>query len=172
MNDIYDELFFRLPKEIINEDKISIIPNGLTEIIFSQYFDFQDFICEKLFKAFNKKNEEFLSKQDFINGIFSLYVGTFQESAEVIFSLYDFNKNGTIYRDNIKLLLSYIPTNENEYKKQIKLLKELDKILDETFEKGQDEISFEEFLSSIQNKKGDIFLRIILYFYKNKPFEI
>ena len=72
LNDIYDELFFRLPKEIINEDKISIIPNGLTEIIFSQYFDFQDFICEKLFKAFNKKNEEFLSKQDFINGIFSL----------------------------------------------------------------------------------------------------
>ena len=172
LNDIYDELFFRLPKEIINEDKISIIPNGLTEIIFSQYFDFQDFICEKLFKAFNKKNEEFLSKQDFINGIFSLYVGTFQESAEVIFSLYDFNKNGTIYRDNIKLLLSYIPTNENEYKKQIKLLKELDKILDDTFEKGKDEMLFEEFLSSIENKNGDIFLRIILYFYKNIPFEI
>ena len=172
LNDIYDELFYRLPKEIINEDKISIIPNGLTEIIFSQYCNFQDFICVKLFRAFTKKDEEFLSKQDFINGIFSLYLGTFQESAEVIFSLYDFNKNGKIYKDNIKLLLSYIPTNENEYKKQIKLLKELDKILDETFTKGKDEMSFEEFLSSIQNKNGEIFLRIIIYFYKNKPFEI
>ena len=172
LNDIYDELFFRLPKEIINEDKISIIPTGLTEIIFSQYFDYTDFISEKLFRAFNKKNEDFLSRQDFINGIFSLYIGTFQESAEVIFSLYDFNKNGTIYRDNVKLLLSYIPTNENEYKKQIKLLKELDKILDETFEKGKDEMLFEEFLSSIENKNGDIFLRIMIYFYKNIPFEI
>ena len=172
LNDIYDELFFRLPKEIINEDKISIIPTGLTEFIFSQYFDFTDFICEKLFRAFNKKNEQFLSRQDFINGIVSLFIGTFQESAEVIFSLYDFNKNGKIYKDNIKLLLSYIPTNENEYKKQIKLLKELDKILDDTFEKGKDEMLFEEFLSSIENKNGDIFLRIILYFYKNIPFEI
>ncbi len=172
LNDIYNELFFRIPNEIITEDKKSIVPTGITELVFSQYLDFQFFICEKLFKSFDKKKEGFLNKQDFINGLFNLYVGTFKERVEVIFSIFDFNKDGIINKEDIKLLLSYIPEKENEYKKQIQILKDLDKILDETFEKGKNKMEFEEYFYSIQNKKPDTFLRLIIYFYKNKPFDI
>ena len=172
LNDIYNELFFRIPNEIITEDKKSIVPTGITELVFSQYLDFQFFICEKLFKSFDKKKEGFLNKQDFINGLFNLYVGTFKERVEVIFSIFDFNKDGIINKEDIKLLLSYIPEKENEYKKQIQILKDLDKILDETFEKGKNKMEFEEYFYSIQNKKPETFLRLIIYFYKNKPFDI
>ena len=159
LNDIYNELFFRIPNEIITEDKKSIVPTGITELVFSQYLDFQFFICEKLFKSFDKKKEGFLNKQDFINGLFNLYVGTFKERVEVIFSIFDFNKDGIINKEDIKLLLSYIPEKENEYKKQIQILKDLDKILDETFEKGKNKMEFEEYFYSIQNKKQFIIIQ-------------
>ena len=171
LNDIYNDLLNRIPKQILKEQK-NDIPNGIPEIIFTEFLDYQFFICEKLFNAFDKKKQGFLNKQEFINGIYNLYCDSFIENAEIIFSLYDFNKDGFINKDDMKLLLSYIPSQENEYKKQIKLLRELDQILKETFDEENEEITFEQYLIAIKNKNSESFIRLMIYFYNNKPFEL
>ena len=171
LNDIYNDLLNRIPKQILKEQK-NDIPNGIPEIIFTEFLDYQFFICEKLFNAFDKKKQGFLNKQEFINGIYNLYSDSFRENAEIIFSLYDFNKDGFINKDDMKLLLSYIPSQENEYKKQIKLLRELDQILKETFDEENEEITFEQYLIAIKNKNSESFIRLMIYFYNNKPFEL
>ena len=171
LNDIYNELSFRIPKEIKTKEKKVIIPTGLTDIIFSEYLNFQFYICDKLFKCLEKQKDGFLHKQDFVNGIYNLYLGSFNDCAQIIFSLFDFNHDGIINKDDMKLLLSYIPQIDNEYKKQIQFLKGLDKIIEETFD-GEKELLFKEYLNSLKNKNSESFLQLMIYFYKNKPFDI
>ena len=38
-----------------------------------------------------------------------LYFGNFDDTAEVIFNLYDFDQDGFIIKEDIKLLLSFLP---------------------------------------------------------------
>ena len=171
LNDIYNELSFRLPNEIKTKEKKVIIPTGLTDIIFSEYLNFQFYICEKLFQCLEKQKDGFLHKQDFVNGLYNLYLGSFNDCAQIIFSLFDFNQDGIINKDDMKLLLAYIPQIDNNYKKQIQLLKELDKIIDETFD-GENELLFKEYLNSLKQKNSESFIRLMIYFYKNKPFDI
>ena len=171
LNDIYNDLSFRIPKEIKIKNKKVITPTGLTDIIFSEYLNLNLYICEKLFNSLEKQKDGFLHKQDFVNGLYNLYLGSFNDCAQIIFSLFDFNHDGIINKDDMKLLLSYIPQIDNEYKKQIQLLKKLDKIIEETFD-GENELLFKEYLNSLKSKNSESFLQLMIYFYKNKPFDI
>ena len=39
----------------------------------------------------------------------SLYAGTFEQLIKIIFDFYDFNKDGKISREDVRVVLSYIP---------------------------------------------------------------
>jgi len=39
----------------------------------------------------------------------SLYSGTFEQLIKLIFDFYDFNKDGKISREDVRVVLSYIP---------------------------------------------------------------
>ena len=103
------------------------MPTGITKKIFWEYFDIQKFICEKVFNALDKENKGQLSKNDFVNGLYQLYNGDFEDTLNFIFSIYDFNSDGKINKVDVKLLLSYLPLKEKNFEEQMKSLKELDK---------------------------------------------
>jgi len=156
----------------------------LTRLTFYDYMKLPIFISEKLFNSFASNNQqEGLTEDEFVTGFFKLYMGSFQETTKTIFDLLDFDKDGIIKKEDVKIILSYLPLNDvNEEKEktlesvkevlgvQMKSLDEIDDIVSKTFKKFEDKMNFEQFKDTVQNKKSDVLLQIICFLYQEKPF--
>jgi serine/threonine protein kinase len=162
LNEVYHDLLERM------ENK-----GGLTKIAFYEYLKIPLFISDKLFASFDKDDDGLLNIKEFANGLYQLYQGNFEETAQIIFNIFDFNKDGIVYKCDVKILLSYLPLKEEYnscHKKQIESLGELDDILNASF-KGETSINFTKFINIIETVKSDIYLQLICFLYQNKPFE-
>ena len=104
------EIFIDLATLKIEKSKSN--DKHLSLLTFHDYIKLPIFISEKLFNSFaTSKNQEGLTEDEFVNGFFKLYMGTFQETIKIIFNLLDFDKDGIIKKDDVKLTLSYLPLN-------------------------------------------------------------
>ena len=156
----------------------------LSRLTFYDYIKLPIFISEKLFNSFASSNQqEGLKEEEFVKGFFLLYMGTFQETTKVIFDLLDFDKDGIITKEDVKIILSYLPLNDVSEEKekrlesvkevlgfQMKSLEEIDDIVCKTFKKFEDKMNFEQFKDTVQNQKSDVLLQIICFLYQQKPF--
>ena len=156
----------------------------LSRLTFYDYIKLPIFISEKLFNSFASSNQqEGLKEEEFVKGFFKLYMGSFQETTKVIFDLLDFDKDGIIRQEDVKIILSYLPLNDVSEEKekrlesvkevlgvQMKSLEEIDDIVSKTFKKYEDKMNFEQFEDTVQNKKSDVLLQIICFLYQQKPF--
>ena len=156
----------------------------LSRLTFYDYIKLPIFISEKLFNSFASSNQqEGLTEEEFVIGFFKLYMGTFQETTKTIFDLLDFDKDGIIKKEDVKIILSYLPLNDITEEKektlesvkevlgvQMKSLEEIDDIVSKTFKKFEDKMNFEQFKDTVQNKKSDVLLQIICFLYQEKPF--
>jgi len=144
-------------------------------VFFQRFSDFIPkcpvFILSKFFKSLLKeenKKKHYLSLKEFQAGLVTLKYGTYEEVARVVFNIFDFEKKGAINTEDIKLLISFFPLNENnkvpEYMYQMESLNELDQIIEETFKKEVSNINFEYFMNSIENK-ANIFVMVFCYLY-------
>ncbi len=98
-----------------------------------------------------------------------------------IFDFYDFDKDGKISRDDVRVVLSYIPLNkkayssiklkyeQEDYKDRIESQDELHNILEKSFGKNEvlDQSAFQKV---VENICSDIFLFIIIFILEKKPF--
>ena len=140
------------------------------------FYDFMSlpfFVSEKLFKSFDSNNDNNLDENEFINNLKKLYCGNFYESAEIIFNLLDYDKDGKIQKDDVTLMLCFLPlsTNEKDNKESIFLeqnnsRKEIEEIINKTFNKYNGTLKFKQFIEVIMNKKSDVYLELICYFYQ------
>ena len=98
----------------------------------------------------------------------------FESTLEIIFRMLDFDKDGLINKEDIKVILSYLPLKtdktEIEYKFQMQSLSEIDEILKNTFENNT-KLNEAEFSNVIQNKQSDIYLQILCFLYQKKSFK-
>jgi Ca2+-binding EF-hand superfamily protein len=148
---------------------------GISNITFNNYLkELPIFINKKLFSSMDKDNDDFLNLNEFTYGMNKIFLGNFEETAQMIFSIYDFDKDGIIRKSDVKLLLSYLPIKsdrETNYKHQMESFEDLDEILKETFGKDNENLTLSEYLNIIENKKSDIYVQLICFIYYNKPFE-
>ena len=156
----------------------------ITLLTFFDYIKLPVFISEKLFNSLcTSNNKEGLTEEEFVDGFFKLYMGTFQETSKIIFNLLDFDKDGVIKKEDVKLILNYLPLNNVDEEKnqiidksydvlgiQIKSLEEIDDIVSKTFKKFGDKMKFDQFKDTVQNRKSDVLLQIICFLYQQKPF--
>ena len=156
----------------------------LSRLTFYDYIKLPIFISEKLFNSFASSSQQAgLKEEEFVKGFFKLYMGSFQETTKVIFDLLDFDKDGIIKQEDVKIILSYLPLNDVSEEKekrlksvkevlgvQMKSLEEIDDIVSKTFKKYEDKMNFEQFMDIVQNKKSDVLLQIICFLYQQKPF--
>ena len=164
----------------VNNSKIKY----LSRLTFYDYIKLPIFISEKLYDSFSlSNNKEGLTEDEFINGFFKLYSGSFQETAKIIFNLLDFDKDGIIKKADTKLILSYLPLSDVSesmekqldlsqeiLKFQMKSLVEIEDIVNKTFDKYENKMNFDQFKNTIQNQKSDVYLQIILFLYQKRPF--
>ena len=155
-----------------NNDEFNISLNN-----FLDYMDIQEFIGEKIFNVLNKSaKSKKLSKDEFINGLSSLYYGSIKDLITFTFNLADFNKQGKIHSSNIQLLLKYIPcSTEFSQKSYIKQINEIMSIFFK--ELNQTELNLELYEKYIEDytkkseKQNEIINSDFIYNYENNaPF--
>ena len=205
-NSIYHNLLMReeTPNADINEynnrnlflNKAKSFEKGITLKVFIQYFDIQEFICNRIFKYLNKSKTGKLSKNEFINGLYTIFFGNFSDLYKFTFFLCDFKENSKIHKINMNIILSYIPKKNHEeqyeYIKHIKTINNhyfasLDKQYPEKNIGLDKEIEFELYEKCIEAhikeeneiKKDDnynfngsffLFIKLISYIYEKHPF--
>ncbi len=143
---------------------------GISKRVFIDYTRLPIFIAEKLYKSLLIKEEkELLVYESFSNFLKNLYMGSFQITARLIFEIYDFDKDGIIWKSDIKHLLCFLPLKDTEDNKhyhvyQMECLAQLDEYLKLSF-KESEKMDFEEFLTGIENRSGEIFLQLVCFLY-------
>ena len=98
---IYYVIFLKLFQELSNR-------KGISKSSFLSFYQLPGLICERLFSAFNKNNSEFLSVDDFVEGMEDLFSGNYDALIKLIFEFYSFNKDSKIYVDDIRIIHSQL----------------------------------------------------------------
>ena len=179
--------------EKMSKDDLNLSLNN-----FLDYMDIQEYIGERIFKLLNKTNKNHkLSKDDFCNGLNTLYYGNIKELIIFTFNLSDFNKDGKINSFDMKLILKYIPSSTEFSQKNY--IKQIDNIISKFFENLNKENSLDEIELNLEmyqkcveeytiklEKQSEInnellydyefnapffyFISIVSYLFKNLPF--
>ena len=154
---------------------------GIDKVTFQKYYELPGLISERLFSVFDNDNKGYLALNDFTSTMLTLFSSDFNDLLELIFKFYDFDRDDKITKEDIRMVLSYVPTykknNENsglkfdteDFQDRLKSQKELHDKLNIIF--GQKEnINLEEFTEITKNKNSDIFLFILVFLYEHRPF--
>ena len=186
---IQDEgLLHKYLKEIWSDLSKRTIENskGITKVTFNKYYDLPGIISERMFAYFDKDQDGSLSLNEFVNGMQSLFSQeeSFDSLAKFIFNLYDFNSTGIIKKDDVRVVLSYVPLQRNDASTQIKdnieivedkfedrveSQEQLFNILNIAF-KNKEEMNFQEYINVIKNVNSDIFILLLMFLLEKKPF--
>ena len=190
-------IFKNYLREIFNDLANSVNSEGkkfMTRMVFYDYIKLPIFIAEKLCQSFAIYTNQGLCEEEFVENLFKLYMGSFEETIAIIFNMLDFDKDKIIKKEDVKILLSYLPingddeeeglgvkTDKNENKTdlvskifgtQMKSLEEIDRILNDAFSKFGDKMNLEQFTNIITGKNSEIFLQILCFLYDQMPFSV
>ena len=155
---------------------------GVNKITFSKYYELPGIISERLFSVFNTNKTNYINCNDFIDGMVNLFSGELDKLIQFIFRFYDFDKDGKVSKEDIRIVLSYVPLNTKNLNKQ-KSLKfekenfndrlesqsELHEKLDVIF-KNTTTIDEKRFKEIIKNETSDLFLYILIFLLEKRPF--
>ena len=143
--------------------------NGISRTSFSKYFPLPGLINVRLFNIFDANKDNYLSPKEFIEGMTILFSESLKNTIKFIFLFYDFNNDGFIDRDDIRVVLSYIPV-LYDFEAMVNLEEELFKALNEIFGK-KEKMDLNQFFHCIIDEENyELIIPIISFFYEKKPF--
>ena len=179
-------LFKKYLKEVFHDLGNSVNKQNkkfMTRMVFYDYIKLPIFIAEKLFQSFSKSSTQGLCEEEFVDNFYKLYMGSFEETTNIIFNLLDFDKDGSINKEDVKIILAYLPINEEKdessekndlvtkvFGAQMKSLEEIDNILSETFNKYGGKLNLKQFTEIVTEQNSEVFLQILCFLYEQIPF--
>ena len=182
LNKYLKEIWSDLSKRASKEDT----SKGINKITFNKYFELPGIISERLFAVFDKDKDGILSLSEFVNGMRSVFsqAESFDSLAKFIFDFYDFRSCEKIKKDDVRVVLSYVPLQktdinsikeenieivEENFQDRVESQEQLFHILNIAF-KDKEEMDYEQYLQVIKNVNSDIFILILMFLLEKKPF--
>jgi len=121
-------------------------------------------IGERFFSVMDLNSDGYIDVKEFIHGFFKVYYSNLDTKIKLAFDIYDFDKDGYIKKEDVRLILSYIPIDKGFFGKlggdegkfsqegggkvvfldRIQTMEEIGKLIDEVFGEKK-RISLEEF---------------------------
>ena len=181
-----EELLNKYLKEIWSDlsKRTKDTTKGITKVTFNKYYDLPGIISERLFSCFDKDKDGILNLTEFTTGMQSLFsqAESFDSLAKFIFNLYDFNSTGIIKKDDVRVVLSYVPLSDSssnvkenaelvkdKFEDRVESQEQLFHILNIAF-KGKEKMNFEEYINVVKNVNSDIFILLLMFLLEKKPF--
>ena len=155
---------------------------GIDKSTFNSYYKLPGIIGDRLFQVFNTSKTGFIDLEEFLYNMKTLFCSSFNEISKIIFKFYDFNNNGEITKEDIRIAISYVslnieeeknPSKEFNYSERARSQKELEELLDKCFnneECKKETMNYFNFVKVIENVNSDIYFLILLFLYDKKPF--
>ena len=178
LNEIWLDLYSRVidnKNDLKKENPKEL--NGLTKIVFADYYNMPGLIGARLFSAFDSKRNGSIGLFEFITNMKILFYENYEKNSRFIFDFYDFDYDGKITKEDIRVVLSYITLSHTENIKDINgdnrlaSQKELFNMINKSF--GENEIiDYIQFKNIVENVNSDIYLSVFLFLLENKPFSL
>ena len=165
---------------------------GLNKLIFNNYYSLPGIIGDRLFRVFDSGRKDILELKDFKTGMNTLFCESYQNVLRFIFDFYDFDGDGKISKEDIRVVLSYVQFSNKKnnknlnnsigieanpnlnmkqlYENSVKNQNQLVEILEECFQKFRGSITFNNFLDIVENINSEIFFMIYIFLLQNRPF--
>ena len=186
LKDVWVDLYSRVTQNKNDKEK-SEKKSGLSKVVFNSYYNLPGIIGDRLFKVFDKNSNNSIELIEFVEGMRTLFFEDYEKTSRFIFDFYDFDHDGKITQEDIRVVLSYITltySDKNSEKKiantinisyhhRLTSQEELYDILNKCFTDKHiksSKIDFKDFKYIIENINSDIYLMIFLFLLEKKPF--
>ena len=188
LKEIWVDLFSRVTQNKNDPKDKTFKLNGLTKVVFNSYYNLPGIIGDRLFKVFDTNCNNCIELIEFVEGMRTLFYEDYEKNSKFIFDFYDFDHDGKISQEDIRVVLSYITltymdannlekkivdSNNISYKNRLTSQEELCDILNTCFNDKNiksSKINFKQFKYIIENINSDIYLMIFLFLLERKPF--
>ena len=183
LKEVWNDLINRRMKNINDPLYIKNMQNipGLTKLIFSKYYSLPGIIGDRLFRVFDSKNKGIIEYNEFKIGMIALFCGDYEKTLRFIFDFYDFDGNGKISKEDVKVVLLYVIFSNKNLNKNFNnnddivnnnntFDNQLNDMLNICFSKKNKSINFITFTNIIENVNSDIYFMIYIFLLKHRPF--
>ena len=89
--------------------RTDLTKEGIDKITFGKYYELPGLISERLFSVFDSSKTGYLSLNDFVTNMVSLFSSNFNQLLEFVLKFYDFDNDGKITKEDVRVVLSYVP---------------------------------------------------------------
>ena len=187
LKDVWVDLYSRVTQNKNDKEK-SEKKSGLSKVVFNSYYNLPGIIGDRLFKVFDTNCNDSIELIEFVEGMRTLFYEDYEKTSHFIFDFYDFDHDGKITQEDIRVVLSYITLTYSDhnsekkiantinisYKNRLTSQEELCDILNKCFTDNKhiksSKIDFIDFKYIIENINSDIYLMIFLFLLEKKPF--
>ena len=171
--ELYHDLSHFSPKE----------EKGIPYDTFIYYLNMPIPIAANIFKLLDKDKNNYLNLEEFCFGLFDIYgTNDFYQLSNFVFNLIDTDNDGLIAKEDIQLLLSYLPLERNLRNKLLQRdyyninnddIFKNQKLIESTLHNIYNTKNFlnqQNFNYTIQKINSDIFVAILIYLFEARPF--
>lgn len=82
---------------------------GINKITMLTYTSLPGILGERFFAVLDLSKSEYIDLREFVFGFFKVFYSNFETKMKVCFDIYDFDKDGFITKEDVRLILSHVP---------------------------------------------------------------
>ena len=143
-------------------------------------------IVERLFVVFDANSDGYLSSEEFIRNLYIFFTNEINNKLKLVFRLYDFDNDGFISKEDVRLILSYVPITSSasarekegrftcegggteEFIDRAQSQYEIETLLNIYFT-NIEKLDFQEYSTAVKEKASEIFLCVYSVLKSNLP---
>eukprot|EP00347_Sterkiella_histriomuscorum_P019499 403341396 len=113
-------------KDIYNDlhEKSEKKGKGINKIVFQEYANLPGLLGERFFKIIDENGDQLIDQKEFIHAMFKVYYSKLESKIKLVFDIYDFDSDGYISKEDIRIVLSHVPIQSESSKTLPKGIKE------------------------------------------------
>lgn len=82
---------------------------GINKLSILTYSQLPGIIGERFFTVLDLNGDNFIDLKEFVHGLFKVYYSNVETKIKLAFDIYDFDKDGFIRKEDVRLILSHVP---------------------------------------------------------------
>ena len=82
---------------------------GINKVTMLQYSNLLGIIGERFVSVLDLSKSDYIDLREFVHGFFKIYYSNLETKIKMSFDIYDFDRDGYITKEDVRLILSHIP---------------------------------------------------------------